>query len=149
MATLKALASISALLLLLCSSSAYRTTTTITTVETEEAGISREDPSQRCRQQIQSQQRLNACRQYLRESSRISLVEEPNEWREQFQRCCQQLEELAEPCRCVGVMAAADDVRQGGMLQGREVREMLRTAETLPGLCRMSPRRCNVRSVVS
>ncbi|KAL0449833.1 UNVERIFIED_CONTAM: 2S albumin [Sesamum latifolium] len=100
--------------------------------------------SQRCRQQIE-RQRLNSCREYLIDSSRSVRMEGGNQgrsWREEFPRCCEALEQIDEQCRCQAVQQVVQQQRQGGELQGREMQEMLQTAQSLPSLCRISPRYC-------
>lgn len=87
------------LIVLLAAVAAFATTTT-TTVEIVNSGESRG----RCRQQIE-RQRLSSCEQYLRDSSRFELMPE-NEgggWREEFPRCCEELEQINEQCRCEAV----------------------------------------------
>ncbi|XP_011099732.1 2S albumin [Sesamum indicum] len=100
--------------------------------------------SQRCRQQIE-RQRLSSCREYLIDSSRPVMMEGGNQgrsWREEFPRCCEELERIDEQCRCQAVQQVVQQERQGGELQGRELQEMLQTAQSLPSLCRISPRYC-------
>ncbi|KAK4416683.1 2S albumin [Sesamum alatum] len=100
--------------------------------------------SQRCRQQIE-RQRLSSCREYLIDSSRSERMEGENQgrsWREEFPRCCEAFEQIDEQCRCQAVQQVVQQQRQGGELQGREMREMLQTAQSLPSLCRISPRYC-------
>uniref|UniRef100_A0A5B7BLZ3 Putative 2S sulfur-rich seed storage protein 2-like isoform X1 n=1 Tax=Davidia involucrata TaxID=16924 RepID=A0A5B7BLZ3_DAVIN len=108
--------------------------------------IDEENPSQsqRCGQQIQSQ-RLNACQQYVVQGSR-SIMNQGG-WREEFERCCEELEQMDEKCRCDGIRRAVQQQQQQGELQAREMREIVQTAKSLPGLCRMGPRRCDIRAV--
>ncbi|KAH7841555.1 hypothetical protein Vadar_031408 [Vaccinium darrowii] len=118
-------------------------TTTTTVAEVENLGQSRE---QRCRQQ-----ELNACQQYLRESTRITRREvllNQSGWREQFPICCQQLEQLEEQCRCEGLRRVFRQQQQRGELWGLEMQEMMETAESLPSLCRISPLWCDIRSLL-
>ncbi|KAK4393771.1 2S albumin [Sesamum angolense] len=100
--------------------------------------------SQRCRQQIE-RQRLSSCREYLIDSSRSVRMEGGNQgrsWREEFPRCCEALEQIEEQCRCQAVQQVVQQEGEREELQGREVREMLETAQSLPSLCRISPHYC-------
>ncbi|KAK6150752.1 hypothetical protein DH2020_015684 [Rehmannia glutinosa] len=122
--------------------SAYHSATTTTTVEI----VADRGESRRCREQIE-RQRLSSCRQYLRDSSRFESSMPENErggWREAFPRCCDELEQINEQCRCEAVKQVAQQQRQAGGLQGREMREMLKTAQSLPSLCRISPQSCQI-----
>ncbi|KAL2557649.1 2S albumin [Forsythia ovata] len=113
---------------------------TITTVERNDANPGL---SQRCQQEIQKQQQLNSCQQYLRQSSKFT--EGQGGWREEFPRCCEQLEQIDEQCRCEGIKQVVQQQKQRRELQGREMREMLETAQSLPSLCRFNPpQRCEI-----
>ncbi|KAM7484799.1 hypothetical protein LguiA_000808 [Lonicera macranthoides] len=70
--------------------------------------------------------------------------EEENSWREEFMRCCPQLEQVEEKCRCEGIKRIVQREKQRGELKGEQMQEMLLTAQTLPALCgRMAPGRCD------
>ncbi|XP_009590596.1 2S seed storage albumin protein-like [Nicotiana tomentosiformis] len=135
-----------AVLLMAVTASSFRTTITIA----EDAENPREQISQRCQQQIQRAQQLRSCEQYLRQSTRFSEEEEEfdnqgRDWRQEFPRCCEQLEQIQdEQCRCEGIRQVVQQQQQRGELQGRERQEVFRTAQTLPGLCRISPQRCEI-----
>ncbi|CAA0839453.1 Unknown protein [Striga hermonthica] len=92
-----------------------------------------------CGEEIKSQ-RLSSCREYLRDSSRLDVSE--NGWREEFPRCCEELEQINEQCRC---QALSQLVAQQQMAQGREKQEMLRTAQSLTSLCRIPPQSCEIQ----
>ncbi|GAA0185788.1 hypothetical protein LIER_33076 [Lithospermum erythrorhizon] len=102
--------------------------------------------AERCQQQ---QQQINACQRYLIDSSqcsssgRSSYSNERGDWREEFPRCCEQLEQIDEQCRCEAIKQVAQQQHQ--QLQGREKEEMLQTAQSLPNLCRISPQRCDIQ----
>lgn len=141
-----------AVILATVTASIYETTTT-TTVEITEEKAAAED---QCRQQIQGQQQLlNVCQRYLTDSSR-SLQAPPvnieNSWREEYPRCCEQLEKVQEQCRCEAVRMVVEQQRQQGgeELQGQERQEMLKTAMSLPALCRIGPQqRCDIQSTAA
>ncbi|KAH6758118.1 hypothetical protein C2S52_023004 [Perilla frutescens var. hirtella] len=123
--------SLLALLLLLGSAAA---------VEIQNPGESRG----RCRQEIEGQ-RLSSCRQYLRDGSRCDTTpqNEGGGWREAFPQCCEELEQINQRCRCEALKQVAWEQRQAGELQERELGEMLRTAQSLPSLCRISSQYCD------
>ncbi|MCD7447589.1 hypothetical protein HAX54_032207 [Datura stramonium] len=111
----------------------------------------REQISQRCQQQIQRAQNLRSCDEYLRQSTKFTEEEEilmdqqTGDWRQSFPRCCEQLEQIEEEqCRCEGITQVMQQEQQRGELQGRERREVLKTAQSLPGLCRLSPHQCDI-----
>ncbi|KAL6498054.1 hypothetical protein OROGR_028451 [Orobanche gracilis] len=56
--------------------------------------------SRGCREQI-DMERLSSCREYLRDSSRFE--NERSGWREEFPRCCEELEQVNERCRCQAI----------------------------------------------
>ncbi|GER35292.1 2S albumin seed storage protein [Striga asiatica] len=91
-----------------------------------------------CGEEIKSQ-RLSSCSEYLRDSSRFD--ESESGWREEFPRCCEELEQINEQCRC----QALSQVTQQQMVQGREKQEMLRTAQSLTSLCRIPPQSCEIQ----
>ncbi|XP_009772214.1 2S seed storage albumin protein-like [Nicotiana tabacum] len=103
--------------------------------------------SRRCQQQIQQAQQLRSCQQYLRQRSQSSEEEEADQSRGDIQRCCQQLQQIQDPqCRCEGLRQVVQQEQQRGELQGRERQQMLQTAQNLPGLCRVSPQRCEIQT---
>ncbi|KAK4338383.1 hypothetical protein RND71_042870 [Anisodus tanguticus] len=102
--------------------------------------------SQRCQQQIQQAQRLRSCQKYLRQTTQFSEEEEDQVNRDQ-QQCCEQLRQIQESqCRCEGLRQVVQQEQQRGELQGRERQQMLRTAQNLPGLCGLSPQRCEIQT---
>ncbi|KAK2993287.1 hypothetical protein RJ640_022126 [Escallonia rubra] len=116
--------------LLLVGSIGSSSRTSITTIEIDE-----ENPTG---------QSLDACKRYLVQSSRPR-----SGWREEFQQCCEQLEEMDKRSRCEGIrrIAQQEKQQQGGS-RGEEMQEMMQTARSLPGLCRMEPRRCEIRTLL-
>ncbi|KAK3004442.1 hypothetical protein RJ639_020204 [Escallonia herrerae] len=116
--------------LLLVASMSSSSRTSITTIEIDEGNP--------------TGQSLDACKRYLVQSSRPR-----SGWREEFQQCCEQLEEMDERSRCEGIrrIAQQEKQQQGGS-RGGEVQEMMQTARSLPGLCRMEPRRCEIRALL-
>lgn len=46
-------------------------------------------------------------------------------------------------------MKVVQQEEQTGQVQGRQRQQMLQTAENLPGLCRLSPQRCEIQTVRS
>ncbi|XP_073149758.1 2S seed storage albumin protein-like [Henckelia pumila] len=99
-----------------------------------------------CGQRIEIQS-LSSCRQYLIDSSRFVPENHHHEgsssWREEFPRCCDELERINEQCRCEAIQKVCDEGETGELL-GREMREMKLTAQSLPGLCRISPQYCGI-----
>ncbi|CAN4077788.1 unnamed protein product [Withania somnifera] len=107
--------------------------------------------SQRCQQQMQMAQNLRSCEEYLRQSSKFSeeilMNQQGGDWRQSFPRCCEQLEQIQdEECRCEGLTQVIHQEQQMGELQGRERLEAFKTAQSLPGLCRIAPHQCNIPS---
>ncbi|KAL7102024.1 hypothetical protein ACP275_08G093600 [Erythranthe tilingii] len=128
------------LVLLAAAATATRTTTTveIVNVVAEESS----QAQQGCGQEIE-RQRLSSCREYLTDSSRFVPENEGGRgWLEEFPRCCEELQQISQHCRCQAVKQVAQEQRQEGRLQGREIREMLKTAQSLPTLCRISSHYC-------
>ncbi|KAK4338382.1 hypothetical protein RND71_042869 [Anisodus tanguticus] len=140
-----------AILFMAVTASSFRTTVTIAE---EDVANPREQISQRCQQQVQRAQNLRSCEQYLRQSSRFTEEEEEEimdqqirGWRQAFPRCCEQLEQIQdEQCRCEGIRQVMQQQQQRRELQGREMREALLTAQSLPGLCRIAPQQCQIRT---
>ncbi|KZV54465.1 2S sulfur-rich seed storage protein 2-like [Dorcoceras hygrometricum] len=114
------------------------TTATIRTVEIDNPGESR-----RCGQMIESQP-LSSCRQYLKHSSRFEPGRGGSSWREEFPRCCDELERIKDQCRCEAVQKVAGEQEETGEFQEREMQELMQTARSLPRLCRISPEYCDV-----
>ncbi|XP_057770094.1 2S seed storage albumin protein-like [Salvia miltiorrhiza] len=108
------------------------------------AAVGITNPIGRCRGEIE-RQRLSSCQQYLIDGSRFDSTpqEEGRGWREAFPRCCDELEQINQQCRCEAVKQVAMEQREAGALQGREMREMMQTAQRLPSLCRISPQYCD------
>ncbi|KAK2999508.1 hypothetical protein RJ639_023288 [Escallonia herrerae] len=96
--------------LLLVAFIASSSRTSITTIEIDE-----ENPTG---------QSLDACKRYLVQSSRPRTG-----WREEFQQCCEQLEEMDERSRCEGIrrIAQQEKQQQGGS-RGEEMQEIMQTA---------------------
>lgn len=96
---------------------------------------------------VRQAQQLRSCQQYLRQRSQSSEEEEADQSRGDIQRCCQQLQQIQDPqCRCEGLRQVVQQEQQRGELQGRERQQMLQTAQNLPGLCRVSPQRCEIQT---
>ncbi|CAN4127529.1 unnamed protein product [Withania somnifera] len=101
--------------------------------------------SQSCQQQIQQAQQLRSCQQYLRQRTQFS--EEQDQGRD-IESCCNQLQLIQDAqCRCEGLRQVVRQEQQRGELQGRESQQMLQTAQNLPGLCRLSPQRCEIQTL--
>ncbi|KAL7141978.1 hypothetical protein ABFS83_08G091000 [Erythranthe nasuta] len=130
------------LTVVLLAAAAATATRTTTTVEIVNVVAAEESSPQGCRQEIE-RQRLSSCREYLTDSSRFLPGNEGGRgWREEFPRCCEELQQITQQCRCQAVKQVAQEQRQAGRLQGREIGEMLQTAQSLPSLCRISPHYC-------
>ncbi|XP_031738807.1 2S sulfur-rich seed storage protein 2-like [Cucumis sativus] len=104
---------------------------------------------QRCRQQIRSGERLRHCERLLTQPRRFRLLlaaEEEEDAVEHLEECCQQLKGMDDACRCEGLRQIVQRRRQQGQLQGVDVGQMLERATNLPSVCRLSRRRCDLRS---
>ncbi|KAG5593130.1 hypothetical protein MTR67_037199 [Solanum verrucosum] len=103
--------------------------------------------TQSCQQQFQQAQQLRSCQQFLRQRSQY---DEDQQIPREVQQCCNQLEQIQDPqCRCEGLMKVVQKEEQTGQVQGRQRQQMLQTAQNLPGLCRLSPQRCEIQTVRS
>ncbi|XP_055819504.1 2S seed storage albumin protein-like [Solanum dulcamara] len=100
--------------------------------------------TQSCQQQIQQAQQLRSCQEFLRQKVQYEDQQIPRE----VQQCCNQLEQIQDPqCRCEGLMQVVQQEEQTGQVQGRKKQQMLQTAQNLPGLCRLSPQRCEIQTL--
>ncbi|XP_049377253.1 2S seed storage albumin protein-like [Solanum stenotomum] len=131
-----------AILFMGVTASSFRTTITI-------AENPWEQMSQRCQMEMQRAQNLRSCEEYLRQSTKFTeegryMDQQSGDWRQSFPRCCEQMEQMQdEQCRCEGIKQVMQQEQERGELQGREMREACKTAQSLPGLCRMSPHQCH------
>lgn len=109
------------------SSTAYQTTIT-SSVEI--------DTQHQC---SQAHQQIMSCQTYLRESAKL----QGGMWREEFPRCCQQLEQVEQQCQCQAlkemVQQQLQDLQYGRKMRGQTWTETLRTASSLPVMCRIPP----------
>ncbi|KAJ9153723.1 hypothetical protein P3X46_027136 [Hevea brasiliensis] len=137
-------------LLFVVDASIYRTTMII-----DEGSDDTENPSRRgCSQQIQQQQNLRQCQEYIRQrvhGSRgrgrpAAAYDEVENQRDQFRRCCNQLQQMDSPCRCEGLRQAIHSQQSQGQIQGQDVRQAFQVAQYLPSECGVSPRRCQIQS---
>ncbi|OMP04492.1 hypothetical protein COLO4_09579 [Corchorus olitorius] len=101
--------------------------------------------TQSCSQQIQRQNFLKHCQNYMeqqcRSSSRGRGCDNPTQ---HLNYCCQQLEELDRQCRCPGLKQAVQKQLQGGRFGQQEQREMYEVAEKILSKCEIEPRTCNM-----
>ncbi|XP_022984798.1 2S sulfur-rich seed storage protein 2-like [Cucurbita maxima] len=103
---------------------------------------------QRCRQQVRGE-RLRHCEQLLMRPRRVRqllMAEEEEDAVEHLEECCQQLRGMDDACRCEGLRQIVQRRRQQGRMQGIDVGQMLERATNLPSVCRLSQRRCELRS---
>lgn len=93
---------------------------------------------------IQAKQ-LRSCQELLRQKVQYEDQQIPRE----VQQCCNQLGQIQDPqCRCEGLMQVVQQEEQIGQVQGRQRQQMLQTAQNLPGLCRLSPQRCEIQTLI-
>ncbi|POO00443.1 HMW glutenin [Trema orientale] len=145
MAKLSSSAALLAALLLVAHAAAFRTT--ITTIETSDnygEGGSRQE----CRQQVQGRD-LSHCRMFMmEETSRRGgggrRDDELVNYSQHLDQCCNQLRQINERCRCEGLRMEIE--RQKGQIGREDMREMMRTAENIPSMCRMGPSSCEFES---
>ncbi|CAN1258047.1 2S seed storage protein 5 [Linum perenne] len=114
---------------------------------------------QRCQHEIQQQDNLRNCQEFIRQlAQQMGQRDEEyyyNQGRggqgqqgQQFNRCCDELRELSTECTCRGVEKAMSQVQQ--QLRGQEKLEQVREmVQGLPGRCGTSPSRCGGRSVAA
>ncbi|CAK9321863.1 unnamed protein product [Citrullus colocynthis] len=106
---------------------------------------------QRCRQQVRGE-RLRQCEQLLtrpRRYRQLLSAQEEEDAVEHLEECCQQLRGMDDACRCEGLRQIVQRRRQQGRLQGIDVGQMLERATNLPSVCRLSRRRCDLRSTTT
>ncbi|KDP39064.1 hypothetical protein JCGZ_00821 [Jatropha curcas] len=130
-------------LLFLVDASIYRTT--LITDENDDNQFPPYDRPTSCQQQIQSQQRLRACQQYLRQQTGSPWGRRFDNEENQMEReeCCRQLQRMEARCRCDGLRQAIDQLQRRGILGGQDVREAYMLARQLPSECGVSPRQCH------
>ncbi|KAL5548261.1 hypothetical protein UlMin_003493 [Ulmus minor] len=129
MAKLATAAALLATLLFIAHASAFRTT--ITTVITDNDRHDRRESE--CREQIMRQD-LSPCMRYVKEQM--------NEHRSRnLEQCCEQMRDMEENCRCVGLQR--EMMQQSQQLSGQEMRRMREKAERLPSKCNMGPQSCD------
>ncbi|ERN06941.1 hypothetical protein AMTR_s00005p00263860 [Amborella trichopoda] len=120
--------------------SIYRTTVTTTTEEEVfKGGNSGEGEKERCRQERKS---LESCRRFI-QTGRPELTLFPYQ-RDAPRRCCEQLENMREECRCEQIRQMARSLMSEAG-QG-EQQQMIERAEQLPQICGISQQRCSISS---
>ncbi|KAG6634556.1 hypothetical protein I3843_12G125700 [Carya illinoinensis] len=142
MARLATLAALLVALLFVANAAAFRTT--ITTMEIDEDIDNPRRRGESCREQIQRQQYLNRCQDYLRQQCRSGGYDEDNQ-RQHFRQCCQQLSQMEEQCQCEGLRQAVRQQQQEEGIRGEEMEEMVQCASDLPKECGISSRSCEIR----
>lgn len=89
---------------------------------------------------------LRSCRQILRQRVQSEEGEDQISQRE-AQKCCKQLERMQDPqCRCEGLSQVVQQEEQSGQIQGRQMQQMVQSAQELPGLCQLTPQRCEIQT---
>ena len=140
MAKFTPLAAVLIALMFIAHAVAYRTITT--TVDIDEDIDNRQSGS--CRQELQQQQYLNECEQYLRQQCQQSQSDREStdsRQQQQMEQCCDQLRDMSRRCRCDGLKEMVRE--QLGHLQGDERRQVMQMARNLPNECNLRPRRCD------
>ncbi|KAB1200534.1 2S albumin [Morella rubra] len=139
MARLSTLAALAAIFFI-AHASAHRTTITVDIDEDIENPMQGES----CREQLQQQQYLRHCQNYMRQQSQgPGRFDEDNQM-QHFQQCCRQLRQMDRECRCEGLRQMMRQMQ--GMMRGEEMQEMTEMARDLPGECGVGPQRCQMRS---
>ncbi|KAI7755240.1 hypothetical protein M8C21_027015 [Ambrosia artemisiifolia] len=148
------MAKLTYLLLALATLVAFATahTTIITTTIDDENPISEQ---RQCRQRLQGQ-RLNQCRMFLQQGSRTPFeAQNPQMGQQQeqeiLQQCCQQLQNVEEPCQCEAVKQVFREAQQQvqqqqhqHQQQGSHTQRLRQKAQILPNVCNLQSRRCQI-----
>ncbi|KAG8637063.1 hypothetical protein MANES_15G075900v8 [Manihot esculenta] len=131
-------------LLLVVDASIYRATVII-----DDGGDDAENqPRKSCSREIQQAQNLRDCEEHIRRTvkGQRGAEDEIENKSDQFQRCCNQLQQMdSSQCRCEGLSQAVRRLQSKGKLQGQDVQKAYRTAETLTSQCHVSPRQCQMQ----
>lgn len=117
--------------------------TTITSVEIDEEGPRRGGS---CREQLQRQD-LERCEQLfgdIARGGRGGSKRERMESSENLRPCCEQLRQVQERCRCVGIRRIVRE--QQGEFRGEGSQEVARSARHLPLTCGVGPQHCEIRA---
>nr|AFJ04524.1 2S albumin [Vernicia fordii] len=134
-------------LLLLVDASIYRTNVIVQDDADADADADAENQSSyqgyrtSCGVQIQRQQKLRRCQEYIRQQMASTRRAYDNQWRVR-QECCNQLQRVDARCRCNGLTQAIQQQESEGRLQGFDVRQAFNLARELPSECGVSPRVC-------
>ncbi|EEF39552.1 sweet protein mabinlin-1, chain B [Ricinus communis] len=103
----------------------------------------RTNPSQQgCRGQIQEQQNLRQCQEYIKQQVSGQGPRRSDNQERSLRGCCDHLKQMQSQCRCEGLRQAIEQQQSQGQLQGQDVFEAFRTAANLPSMCGVSPTEC-------
>ncbi|KAL8237778.1 hypothetical protein R6Q59_018859 [Mikania micrantha] len=127
-------------------------TTIVTTTIEDDNPVSRQ---RQCSQQLQGQ-RLNQCRMYLQQGQSPYEVDIRRQGQQQrVQQCCQELQNIDEQCQCEAIKQVFRDVQQQqqgqqvGPFGGQRTQQLKQKAQTLPNVCNLQTRRCQIGSVMT
>ncbi|KAB1200532.1 2S albumin [Morella rubra] len=136
MARLSTLAALAAIFFIAHASAHHTTITVDENIENPMQGES-------CREQVQQQQYLRHCQNYMMQQSQgRGRFDEDNQM-QHFQQCCRQLRQMDRECRCEGLRQMMRQMQ--GQMRGEEMQEMTEMAMDLPGECGVRPQRCQMR----
>ncbi|CAN0909263.1 2S seed storage protein 5 [Linum grandiflorum] len=164
MAKLMSLAAVAAAFLFLIVVDASVRTTVIIDEEPNQGrgGQGGQGQQQRCDQEIEQQDNLKHCQQFmwekLQSGSRGYYYNQGRggqgqQTSEHFERCCDQLRDVSTECTCRGLERAVGEMRQDIQKQGQQqqqevqrwIQQAVGIAKELPGYCRTQPSRCEFR----
>ncbi|KAF5781581.1 putative bifunctional inhibitor/plant lipid transfer protein/seed storage helical [Helianthus annuus] len=130
-------------------------TTIITTTIEDENPISEQ---RQCSQRLQGQ-RLNQCRMFLmkgqiNDEEYFPQMAKPEEVILQY--CCQELQNIEEPCQCEAVKRVYRDVKQQlqqqqgphfGPFGFQKIQKSKQKAQVLPNLCNLHSKQCQIGTI--
>ncbi|CAN1174232.1 2S seed storage albumin protein (Fragment) [Linum perenne] len=155
------LAALAAAFLFLVVVDATVRTTVIIDEETNQGRGSHGGQGQQCDQEIQQQDNLRHCQNYMwekvgqrggRDVESYYYNPSGRGQGQHFESCCEQLRDMSTECTCRGLERAISQMRQKAQQQEEQqggsqrwVQEAMSVARDLPGQCRTSPSRCEMR----
>ncbi|MFS7984755.1 putative bifunctional inhibitor/plant lipid transfer protein/seed storage helical [Helianthus anomalus] len=131
-------------------------TTIITTTIEDENPISEQRQCSRCLQG----RRLNQCRMFLMkglidDEEYFPQMAQPEEVIQQY--CCQELQNIEEPCQCEAVKRVYRDVKQQQLQQQQgphfgpfgfqKIPKSKQKAQALPNLCNLHSKQCRIGTI--
>nr|CAC94011.1 conlinin [Linum usitatissimum] len=160
MAKLMSLAAVATAFLFLIVVDASVRTTVIIDEDTNQGrgGQGGQGQQQQCEKQIQEQDYLRSCQQFLWEkvqkggrSYYYNQGRGGGQQSQHFDSCCDDLKQLRSECTCRGLERAIGQMRQDIQQQGQQqeverwVQQAKQVARDLPGQCGTQPSRCQLQ----